>query len=56
MSEPKYDRKYRVKEDWIFNLESMHGTLYCIKDDLEDENFLLRSQKPRLQILMTCIT
>lgn len=37
MSEPKYDRKYRVKEDWIFNLESMHGTLYCIKDDLEDE-------------------
>ncbi len=30
-------QKYRVKESWIFNLESMHDKLYCIKYDLEDE-------------------
>ena len=30
-------RKYRVKESWVFNLESMHDKLYCIKYDLDDE-------------------
>lgn len=29
-------QKYRVKESWIFNLESMHDKLYCIKYDLDD--------------------
>lgn len=31
-------RKYLVKEDWIFNLESMHDKLYYIKYNLEDGN------------------
>ena len=30
------ERKYYIKMDWIFNLESMHDKLYCIMYDLED--------------------
>ena len=29
-------RKYRVKTDWIFNLESMNDKLWCIIYDIED--------------------
>ena len=32
----KEERKYRVKESWIFNLESMHDKLYCLEYDIED--------------------
>lgn len=28
--------KYFVKEDWIFNLESMNDTLHCAEYDIED--------------------
>lgn len=28
--------KVRIKESWIFNLESMDDKLHCIKYDLED--------------------
>ena len=30
------ERKYRVKMDWIFNLEAMHDKLFCILYDIED--------------------
>lgn len=30
------ERKYFIKMDWIFNLESMHDKLYCIMYDLEE--------------------
>ena len=30
------ERKYRVKGEWIFNLEAMHDKLYCILYDIED--------------------
>ena len=30
------ERKYRVKEGWIFNLEAMHDKLHCIGYDLDD--------------------
>lgn len=29
-------RKYLVKREWIFNLESMHDKLYCILYDIEE--------------------
>ena len=31
------DKRYFVKESWIFNLESMHDKLYCILMDIEDK-------------------
>lgn len=33
---PKEAKKYLVKEDWIFNLESMSDKLWCIADDIEE--------------------
>ena len=30
------ERKYRVKMDWIFNLESMQDRLWCIIYDMEE--------------------
>ena len=32
----KPERKYFIKEGWIFNLEAMHDKLYCIGYDLDD--------------------
>ena len=32
------ERKYWIKQTWIFNLESMHDKLWCIEDDLRDGN------------------
>ena len=29
-------RKYRIKEDWRFNLESMHDKLWCLEYDYRD--------------------
>lgn len=33
---PMSERKYRIKEGWIFNLEAMHDKLNCIGYDLDD--------------------
>ena len=30
------ERKYFVKESWIFNLESMYGRLKCIEMDIDE--------------------
>jgi len=30
------EKRYMVKEDWIFNLESMHDKLFCIELDLRE--------------------
>lgn len=30
------EKKYRVKEDWIFNLESMHDKLWCLTYDVQE--------------------
>jgi len=30
------ERKYFVKESWIFNLEAMHDKLWCIENDIEE--------------------
>ena len=30
------ERKYFVKQDWIFNLESMHDKLWCVIFDMRD--------------------
>lgn len=30
------ERKYFVKQGWIFNLESMHDKCYCLMYDIED--------------------
>ena len=30
------ERKYFVKQSWIFNLESMHDFIWCIIYDVED--------------------
>ena len=30
------ERKYFIKRDWIFNLESMHDRLWCIIFDIRD--------------------
>ena len=35
------DRKYWVKESWIFNLESMHDKLWCIVYDIRDNKIKL---------------
>lgn len=32
------ERKYRIKEGWIFNLEAMHDKLWCIGNDLDEGN------------------
>lgn len=32
----KQERKYWVKQGWIFNLESMHDHVWCIIYDAED--------------------
>lgn len=29
-------RKYRIKQEWIFNLESMHDKLWCIEYDVDE--------------------
>ncbi len=34
--DPDNERKYHVKESWIFNLESMHDKLWCISYDIRD--------------------
>lgn len=31
------ERKYLVKESWIFNLESMHDRIWCIIYDVRDK-------------------
>lgn len=35
VSDPN-ERKYFVKESWIFNLEAMHDKLWCIENDIEE--------------------
>lgn len=30
------ERKYFVKEGWVFNLESMHDKLFCIGIDIDE--------------------
>lgn len=30
------ERKYFIKESWIFNLEAMHDKLWCLIYDIED--------------------
>lgn len=35
LSDPN-ERKYRVKESWIFNLESMHDKLWCLEYDIQE--------------------
>ena len=32
---PSQERKYRVKESWIFNLEAMSDRLWCIGNDID---------------------
>ena len=32
----KNERKYMIKDSWIFNLESMHDKLWCIGTDLDE--------------------
>ena len=32
----KSAKKYRIKMDWIANLDSMHEKLWCIGDDLDE--------------------
>lgn len=32
----KEERKYFVKQNWIFNLESMHDRIWCLIYDIED--------------------
>ena len=35
------ERKYLIKESWIFNLESMHDKLYCVIYDIQDSKLQL---------------
>ena len=34
--EQKVEKKYPVKESWIFNLESMHDKCFCLMYDIRD--------------------
>lgn len=35
-SEKKNEKKYFVKESWIFNLESMHDKLWVLENDIDE--------------------
>ena len=35
------ERKYYVKESWLFNLESMHDKIWCLVYDVRDNKILL---------------
>lgn len=35
------EKKYFVKESWIFNLESMHDKIYCLSYDIRDKKIEL---------------
>lgn len=32
----KAEKRYRVKQSWIFNLESMHDKIWCLSYDIRD--------------------
>ena len=32
----KVEKRYRVKQSWIFNLESMHDKIWCLSYDIRD--------------------
>ena len=34
----KEERKYYVKSNWWFNLDSMNTKIYCLLDDIEEGN------------------
>ena len=34
--EQKVEKRYRVKQSWIFNLESMHDKIFCLSYDIEE--------------------
>lgn len=35
----KEERKYYVKSNWWFNLDSMNTKIYCLLDDIEEGKF-----------------
>lgn len=35
------EQKYRIKGEWIFNLEAMHDKLWCILYDIQDGELAL---------------
>ena len=35
------ERKYRIKNDWIFNLEAMYDRLWCVIYDIRDDKITL---------------
>lgn len=39
--EQKVEKRYRIKESWIFNLESMHDKIYCLSYDIEEGKIIL---------------
>lgn len=34
--EQKVEKRYMVKESWIFNLESMHDKVWCLREDVRE--------------------
>lgn len=40
LSDPN-ERKYMIKESWIFNLESMHDKVHCLSYDIRDKKIEL---------------
>lgn len=39
--EQKVEKRYFVKESWIFNLESMHDKIFCLMYDVRDKKIEL---------------
>ena len=39
--EQKVEKRYRIKESWIFNLESMHDKIFCLSYDIEEGKIIL---------------
>lgn len=37
----KVEKKYMVKESWIFNLESMHDKIWCLTEDVREGKIAL---------------
>lgn len=35
------EKRYRVKQSWIFNLESMHDKIFCLSYDVEEGKIIL---------------
>jgi len=35
------EKHYRIKESWIFNLESMHDKIFCLSYDIEEGKIIL---------------